>query len=214
MGVVHLVRHGQASFGAADYDVLSDLGREQARCLGRLWRADPAWAPDAVVHVSGALRRQVDTSDEVLGQAGTPTSTQVDPRWNEFSLLWALGEVDVASLDERNTQKDFQALLGAWMAGELEAPETFEAFSKRVAQAFAAVVASSGRGSTTRVFTSGGPIALVASTLLRGGPALFKELNNVMVNGAVTTILVGPGGPRLSALNQHVHLHTPLVTYR
>jgi broad specificity phosphatase PhoE len=35
MGTLHLVRHGQASFGAADYDQLSDLGARQCRELGR-----------------------------------------------------------------------------------------------------------------------------------------------------------------------------------
>ena len=34
MGVVLLVRHGQASFGAADYDVLSPLGERQAAATG------------------------------------------------------------------------------------------------------------------------------------------------------------------------------------
>ena len=34
MSVVLLVRHGQASFGAEDYDRLSALGEEQSRLLG------------------------------------------------------------------------------------------------------------------------------------------------------------------------------------
>ena len=38
MSSVILVRHGQASFGKADYDQLSDLGYEQARHLGRVLR--------------------------------------------------------------------------------------------------------------------------------------------------------------------------------
>ena len=33
--VIHLVRHGQASFGTDDYDRLSDLGRMQATLAGR-----------------------------------------------------------------------------------------------------------------------------------------------------------------------------------
>ena len=35
MSVLLLVRHGQASWGSADYDVLSDLGHEQSRLLGK-----------------------------------------------------------------------------------------------------------------------------------------------------------------------------------
>jgi len=34
MSLVYLVRHAQASFGAQDYDRLSELGRQQARWLG------------------------------------------------------------------------------------------------------------------------------------------------------------------------------------
>jgi len=34
VGQIYLVRHGQASFGAEDYDELSDLGARQSRLLG------------------------------------------------------------------------------------------------------------------------------------------------------------------------------------
>ena len=55
MGALYLVRHGQASFGAADYDQLSELGARQCRRLGEHWqrrgmRFDAAF--------SGTLRRQ------------------------------------------------------------------------------------------------------------------------------------------------------------
>ena len=39
MGTLHLVRHGQASFGSDDYDRLSDLGVRQCRRLGEYWAA-------------------------------------------------------------------------------------------------------------------------------------------------------------------------------
>jgi broad specificity phosphatase PhoE len=38
MGTLYLVRHGQASFGADDYDQLSELGGAGVR-LGEHWRA-------------------------------------------------------------------------------------------------------------------------------------------------------------------------------
>ena len=34
MSELYLVRHAQASFGAANYDQLSDLGHQQSRWLG------------------------------------------------------------------------------------------------------------------------------------------------------------------------------------
>jgi len=36
--VLYLIRHGQASFNAADYDRLSPLGELQAECLGHYWQ--------------------------------------------------------------------------------------------------------------------------------------------------------------------------------
>ena len=37
MGVLLLVRHGQASLGAADYDQLSELGHRQAQLPAPGW---------------------------------------------------------------------------------------------------------------------------------------------------------------------------------
>ncbi|EXF47276.1 phosphoglycerate mutase family protein [Pseudomonas sp. BAY1663] len=34
MGSIYLIRHGQASFGAENYDVLSPLGYRQSEALG------------------------------------------------------------------------------------------------------------------------------------------------------------------------------------
>ena len=71
MGVLLLVRHGQASLGTADYDRLSDVGRRQAQVTGaRLARTD--LAVDRVV--SGALTRQRDTAEAVLAALGWPAA--------------------------------------------------------------------------------------------------------------------------------------------
>ena len=54
MGTVYLVRHAQASFGAADYDRLSDLGRRQCQALGVSFRGQG---------IIFDMFRQVDGSD-------------------------------------------------------------------------------------------------------------------------------------------------------
>src|SRR5689334_2526132 len=82
MGVLLLVRHGQASIGAADYDRLSTIGRRQARLVGgRLARAD------LMVQrvVCGTSARQRDTAVEIVAALGVPGSgVQVDARLDEF----------------------------------------------------------------------------------------------------------------------------------
>ena len=51
MGELVLVRHGQASFGAEDYDKLSPLGHQQSKWLGEYFKAhdlqfDAVWRGD------------------------------------------------------------------------------------------------------------------------------------------------------------------------
>lgn len=60
VGSIYLIRHGQASFGADDYDVLSPIGIRQAEVLGAHLaqlgvRIDRS--------VSGDLRRQQHTAN-------------------------------------------------------------------------------------------------------------------------------------------------------
>ena len=47
MGTLYLVRHGQASFGTDDYDLLSELGVRQCERLGEWFREHGACASTA-----------------------------------------------------------------------------------------------------------------------------------------------------------------------
>ena len=63
MGRLHLIRHGQASFGAENYDSLSDLGRQQAKILGKsLARHDRVFNE----MYQGTLQRQTKTAREII----------------------------------------------------------------------------------------------------------------------------------------------------
>ena len=81
MPEIFLVRHGQASFGAQDYDELSPLGRTQSRALGRWLRAqgirfDAAWCGERV--------RQRDTALLALAEMGQALEPGVDAAFNEL----------------------------------------------------------------------------------------------------------------------------------
>ena len=60
MPVIYLIRHGQASFGAENYDALSDAGWEQSRILGRHLREQNLGAPRVVC---GAMQRAAVRAD-------------------------------------------------------------------------------------------------------------------------------------------------------
>ena len=59
MGILYLVRHGQASFGEADYDRLSPLGHRQCVKLGEYFRAKGITAFDSVF--TGTLKRHAQS---------------------------------------------------------------------------------------------------------------------------------------------------------
>ena len=83
---IYLLRHGQASFGAEDYDRLSEAGETQARLLGE-HLAELGMEFDAIF--SGAMRRQRDTARILLEGMGhsNPEGFEIMDHFNEFDHL-------------------------------------------------------------------------------------------------------------------------------
>ncbi|HET8705674.1 MAG TPA: phosphoglycerate mutase family protein, partial [Pseudomonadales bacterium] len=88
MGQLYLIRHGQASFGEADYDKLSPTGWQQATQLSH-WLHQQGIDFDAVY--AGTLRRHRETAEAALQHRGG-TRLQHDPAFDELNanLLWQL----------------------------------------------------------------------------------------------------------------------------
>ena len=76
MGNLYLVRHGQASFGADDYDQLSALGQRQAQRLGAYFQ-DKGLRFDAVL--MGTLRRHAQTWEGIAEGAGRQNMSHLQP---------------------------------------------------------------------------------------------------------------------------------------
>ena len=223
MGVVLLVRHGQASFGAEDYDVLSETGWEQARLLGpaprragrraRTWSCAAACAgtarpPRACSRARAGRRRPRST------RAGTSSTTSGSWRRTPTS--------PTDELDRREFQHVFELATARWTGGEHDAdyPEPLAGFSGRVGAALARALERAG---------SGGPswwsAPAARSPPLRGprrpdggdpaaSPGLWGRFNTVMVNTSVTRVVVGSTGARLLTFNEHAHLAGDTLTYR
>lgn len=232
MPAVLLVRHGQASFGAKDYDVLSPLGHRQAEILAERLVALPV-VPDRAV--TGSLRRQIDTAAPLAARADVMSSR--DPRFDEYdhealvaaAVSAAPGELfgaetprDLASHlaaspdPERAFQEVLEVSLARWVAGTDDGhTETYDGFRARVRAGLDEVVAAGG-AATTVVVTSGGVIAALAADALGLDPAGWARLNTVIVNTSVTRLVIGRRGTTMVALNDHAHLEADpaLVTYR
>jgi len=213
VGSIHLIRHGQASWGAADYDNLSHVGRDQSVSLGTAWEAAD-WA--ATSAISGGMRRHTQTAVATLDARGTPGGYDVDDRWDEFDHLALARHIDPDAHhdDPRTFQTVLNNAIARWREGSDAGTESYAKFEDRVINAFHDVVDRAGSGQRIAVFTSGGPIAMVVSHLLTRTDELFTTLNDVVVNASVTTIISGRSGVRLLSFNEHTHLPGSLVTWR
>jgi broad specificity phosphatase PhoE len=215
VGAILLVRHGQASFGAADYDLLSPSGEHQARRLGAALAARGV-RPDAVI--SGSLQRQRASADALTGAAGWPVEVSVDASWDEFELS---GLVPAMSEGQQPRDREaFQDALEAGMhrwAGATGAPRTgmsFADFSARAESGLRTAAERQPRGATTLVVTSAGVIGWLAASLLGAGVEQWVRLNRVCVNTGVSTLISGRRGISLVAFNDHSHLTPQEITYR
>jgi broad specificity phosphatase PhoE len=229
MGLVLLVRHGQASFGADDYDVLSETGVAQSKRLG-VWLAGAGIEPTALLH--GAMRRQRDTATAMAEAAGWSPAPELDVGWNEFDHLGVVARgLDAVgtgagersrtptALDPRAFQRAFEDATARWSGGgyDDEYDESWPAF---VARATGALERASEREGVTVVVSSGGPIAIACAATVDPQataaelPRLWNAFNTVCANTGVTRVITGSTGRRMLTFNEHSHLARDQVTYR
>jgi broad specificity phosphatase PhoE len=214
MGVLLLVRHGQASFGAADYDVLSETGHEQGRLLGTHLAALGV-RPDLVVR--GGMRRHRETTEAILETSGWAADVEVDADWDEFDHVTLVGSMGEQLPTERRAFQDlFERATARWVEGHThEGGESYAGFLARCRAALGRA-AERARTGTVVVVSSGGPIGAIAATLVDPSDPgrTWPAFNTVLVNSSVTRVIVGRGGTRLLTFNEHPHLPVDLLTYR
>ncbi|GGC80656.1 histidine phosphatase family protein [Marinobacter halophilus] len=229
MATIYLVRHGQASFGKANYDQLSQRGWEQGKILGR-WLADKV-QPGAIF--GGNLQRHRETVEAIAtGYGSTLPDMQVLAGLNEFDHVqvverfrpeWADKQVmarDLGSVPKpaQAFQQAFEQAVTRWVSGEYdhEYAESWQGFRQRVSHALDQLIEMAD-GADIIVSTSGGPIAVIAQSLLELSDRKALEMNNVIANTSVSRILYS--GPRrsLAVFNNYSHLEAEnpaLVTFR
>ena len=220
MGQLLLVRHGQASWDSDDYDVLSPVGWEQSRLLGKALAARGI-TPDSVV--MGGMRRHRETAEACLGEMGVVVTPEVDPGWDEFDHVGMFASHPAPFEGRKPTKAEFQEWFedatDRWTGGAFddEYAESFTAFTSRVGSALRRTAEKVG---TVVVFTSGGPVSWAAASLLADEPEvagrLWRRLNPVCVNSGVTRLITGRRGLTLVTFNGHAHLDgvPDALTYR
>ncbi len=221
MGTLYLVRHGQASFGAANYDQLSPLGVQQCRQLGRYCAAKGRRFASVI---TGTLQRQIQSYDALADGLGLKQPTLQLPGLNEYDSHAVIAAVHPQPLAKADTpeayRQHFRILregLAAWMAGRTQ-PEGMPSYADFVAgihDALARVRAET--GGDVLMVSSGGPISTVVAQVL-GAPAETSiELNLRIRNSAVTEFVFNPKRLSLVSFNALPHLdaneHASWVTH-
>lgn len=231
MASLYLVRHGQASFGSANYDSLSTLGHMQCRLLGDWWR-QRHWK--VLPLVSGPMQRHLQSMrafQEGFAEAGDIAEHRVLPQLAEFdhenvlrvyrpefSDMAAIAHYLVSTGNPRRAfQQIFTEAVERWHDGRFDADynESWPKFRDRVVHGFGELRAE---GKDQLVFTSGGVISVILQQVLGINDARSFALNAVIANSSLTRILFKDEEISLSTFNNTAHLdihNAPeLISYR
>jgi broad specificity phosphatase PhoE len=224
---IYLVRHGQASLGAADYDNLSPLGEQQAVRLGEYFAArgvtfDAAYA--------GTLRRHSQTLAGIrtgLGlQGDCLPKAKLDAGLNEYdsdAVIRAIATPEqIAAMQSPTSGEGYKqhfALLrrgiGAWMRGEsqpvgMSSYADFAGGVMRVLDEVRTLMwAANSTVNTVLISSSGGPLSSAVAQVLGLSHEAGIELNMRMRNTAVSELLVTPKRCVLLTFNTLPHLDYP-----
>jgi broad specificity phosphatase PhoE len=225
MGRLYLVRHGQASFGAADYDQLSGLGQRQCERLGAWFRSRGARF-DAVL--TGTLKRHAQSLAALETGLGARHEAQAWPGLNEYDSEAVVRAVHAGALPAPDTpeavRQHFRLLrqgLAAWMAGSVQ-PAGLPAHADWVAATVAALdhVRAQHAGGDVLIVSSGGPISHAVGHVLGLAADAVIDLNLQLRNSALCEFKVNPKRHTLVAFNTLPHLdaipapeHEAWVTY-
>ncbi|MES2944223.1 MAG: histidine phosphatase family protein [Pseudomonadota bacterium] len=221
MGTLYLVRHGQASFGAENYDVLSELGWQQALRLGEYFKYKGIGFDAAL---TGTLQRQVRTFEGICKGMGSTVQAIQWPGLNEYDSEAVIGAIHPHKLEKPSSpemyRSHFRLLrdgLRQWMDGVVS-PKGMPVYTDFVAGVTTALdhIRHNYTGNVLLV-SSGGPIATAVGHVLGTSPETTIELNLRIRNASVTEFAFTPKRHMLVTYNTLPHLdgpeHAGLVTY-
>ncbi|MEM7582290.1 MAG: histidine phosphatase family protein [Acidobacteriota bacterium] len=234
MSLLCLVRHGQASVHAADYDCLSEHGEAQSRALGAHWAASSRRFDRVYV---GPLRRHQQTHDAVAKIFQERDLAWPDPvplaeldehqgpeviAHHRADLYRQAGLEDPGQddVDQRETLRRYLRIyqLGTrqWIRAELETPsglESWSTFRDRIRIGLEAIVARAIKGERVVAFTSGGATAAAVGLVLGLDDEKILELSWRVRNAALTEVLFSGDRLSLDSFNTTPHLTDDQLTF-
>ena len=215
MLTIDLVRHGQASFGAENYDQLSELGARQCRWLGQHYRQLGKDFDRVMIGTLARHKQSLDAFEEGFGQRFDSVMTEeAFDEYDFHALVLAMevkrGNVDVKGDDPR---KIFFRTLGValldWMSGELDeflqpGEETWSEFEQRLGRAQNHLAQCDGE--RLLVISSGGLISSLLGHAMECPTPQWFQLNLQMANSAVSRMIKTRSAMRVTGFNYLPHM--------
>ena len=236
MSTIYLIRHGQASFGAKDYDYLSELGMQQAEILGKSL-TDRRQIFDAVYQ--GTLRRQKQTQDQVCQCFNNHDLFFPEPVTADFFdeydaiAVWQhyipeitadnpvlKQDLKTAGTDQKAFQKLYSLVIDKWLSDQYNSPEclVWKDFKDCVVSGLNSVINNHGSGKNIAIFTSGGTISVIFQHILDLSDKKTMELSWQIMNGSVSRVKYSKDKISISSFNETAHLeitgNKKYLTYR
>ncbi len=233
MALIILIRHGQASFGAANYDQLSTLGYVQAKHLGNLFAQQQQQFNQVWM---GAMARHRQTAESCLTAASMDHALNVHAGLNEFDHEQVLMKLDSTRFPDKHAlmqciaasqhpKKTLGKLFGEamqrWQCGQFDDDysETWQQFQSRSVNALHDIVAQSGLDQSNGqqdtqqhslehhsvVFSSGGVISVMVQHLMGLHDDATFQLNWALVNCGITQIRSDGTKHSILSINEHNH---------
>lgn len=209
MQKILMVRHGQASYGAEDYDNLSELGKQQSFWLGTHLH-QLGFVPS--LSVDGSLKRHAQTLAEI-GKSMPITKQITDPAFIEISLTNIVEgyrkkynnlpdyEQDRSLLDEA-----LRLVLTAWVEGQFIADEL--PWADYTAQVVNGLKRLEAHGENILVVTSGGTISAAVGAAQNLNAEAVVSMMLKIHNSSMTKLIATTRGFELHSLNNVAHLET------
>jgi len=236
MSTLYMIRHGQASFGSDNYDMLSDMGNEQSRVLAEhLIKLGINF--NSIF--TGEMERHKGTMMQMIpfynskNMALPENSIMAD--FNEYDSMGVVAEIFPEMLEEdpsykedmermvgdkKSFQRVFEQAMYRWVDGNYKSRKVaiWNDFVARVYGGLDKIMNTYGKGKNIAVFTSGGPISVSVKRALNLSDRDTMRISWQIVNASVTRFKFTHDRIMLSVFNDHTHLEIhsgeELITYR
>ncbi len=235
MSKIYFFRHAQASFGADNYDALSEKGIEQTVLLGK-YLVDKKFKFDKIF--VGPLERQKHTYeivkeifnknnlsipdpiivDGLREHVGHTALDKILPQLKEtapFKEMIAKMQANPKRA-RANRLLMFQYFMNEWVEGkiEVEGVVSWKDFRKNVKEGLQYILDSTGSGEQNTAFTSGGTISsITAESLKIMDEKTVAALNFSIRNTSYSSFFYSKGRFNLLGLNEIPHLPEEMVTF-